>query len=224
MDQLAIAAIGDVYKGTDKPFVVTSVINVVDKHGALATEDDAPNALGFGALRAPAEDLTISLATHGVRATIIRLPPSVHGPGDKAFITSLVGIARKAGVSVFVGDGAARWPAVFRTDVARLYRLALEKGTAGARYNAVGDQGISTKEISEAIGKGLGVPVVSKGPEEAAEVLGPFFAHALQMDGPTSSEKTKAELGWKLEGPGLLADIAAGHYFDPSAEGKLVHE
>ncbi|KAF7976656.1 hypothetical protein HWV62_1226 [Athelia sp. TMB] len=218
-DRGAIEAIGDAYKGTGKPFIVTSGTLVL-KPGTVGTEDDAGVSEGFAALRAPSETLAIGLAGRGVRSMVLRLSPSVHGPGDQGFIAGLIDVARKEGVSAYVGDGAARWPGVYLHDAARLYRLALEKGRAGACYHGVGDEGVPTKEIAEAIGKGLEMPIVSKTPEEAGPAFG-FLAFVLTSDNPTSNEKTREELGWRPEGPGLIADIAAGHYFDPSITGKF---
>ncbi|KAF7971156.1 hypothetical protein HWV62_21974 [Athelia sp. TMB] len=222
-DRLLIQTIGDVYAGTNKPLVVSSGTLGLSSTAATAaaTEDEVGAPEGMLALRQGSEVLAISLAERGVRSTVIRLSPTVHGPGDKGFIASIVGIARKNGFSAYIGEGASRWPAVYRTDAARLYRLALEKGKAGTRYHATGDQEVSTKAIAEAIGKGLGVPVVSKSPEEAGALFG-FLGFALARDNPTSSEKTRKELGWVPEGPGLIADIAEGHYFDESVKGKYV--
>ncbi|KAF7981938.1 hypothetical protein HWV62_30717 [Athelia sp. TMB] len=222
-DRLAIQAIGDVYSGTNKPFIVTSGTMGLSSSDVaiLATEDDAGVPEGMLGMRKASETLAIALAERGVRSMVLRLSPTVHGPGDKGFIASLITIARKNGFSAYIGEGASRWPAVYRPDAARLYRLALEKGKAGVCYHGTGDQGVPTKEIAEAIGKGLDLPVVRKTPEEAGAVFG-FLGFVLARDNPTSSEKTKKELGWVPKGPGLIADLAEDHYFDESAKGDYV--
>lgn len=180
--------------------------------GTLGTEDDSFEPEGLGALRGPSEALALSLG-----GIVIRLAPTVHGSGENGFLPTLVGIARKQGFSAYVGDGAARWPGVSRTDAAHLYVLALEKGKPGSRYHAAGEQGVPTKLIAEAIGKGLGVPVMSKTPQEAGLMFG-FLAMVLGKDNPTSSEKTRSELGWVPEGPGIIAEVEAGHYFIESTK------
>jgi nucleoside-diphosphate-sugar epimerase len=136
----------------------------------------------------------------------------VHGEGDHGFVPRIIGIAREKGVSAYVGDGQSRWPSVHRLDAARLYRLILEKGSAGARYHAVADGGVPFREIAEVIGRRLNLPVVSKSPEEAAEHFG-FLGMFVGMDCPASAEKTQAELGWRATEPGLIPDLDQAHYF-----------
>jgi nucleoside-diphosphate-sugar epimerase len=148
-----------------------------------------------------------------VRASVLRLPPSVHGNGDHGFVPRLISIAREKGVSAYIGDGLNRWPAVHRLDASHLYRLALEKGGAGERYHGVADEGLPARDIAEVIGRQLNVPVVSKSREEAADHFGwiaPFFG----MDGPASSSQTQQRLGWRPVQPGLIADLNAEHYFE----------
>jgi hypothetical protein len=153
----------------------------------------------------------------GVRVAVLRLPPSVHGAGDHGFVPFLIGIARKKGVSAYIGDGVNCWPAVHRLDASRLYRLALEKGSVGANYHGVADEGIPTRDIAHAIGRRLNVPVVSKSPEEAAGHFG-WMAHFFGIDGPASSAQTQQQLGWHPTQPGLVADLEE-YYFqsEPAA-------
>jgi nucleoside-diphosphate-sugar epimerase len=153
------------------------------------------------------------MAARGVRAMAVRLSPSVHGDGDHGFVAALVRAAREHGFSMYVGDGANRWPAVHRFDAARIYRLALDKGTPGARFHGVADEAIPVREIAEAIGRRLNVPAVSKTPEEAGALLG-FIGHVLGMDGPASSALTRERLGWRPTERGLISDLEMGHYFD----------
>ncbi len=142
----------------------------------------------------------------------MRLSPSVHGEGDHGFVPALIGIARAKGVSAYVGDGGNRWAGVHRSDAARLYRLALEKGAGGGRYHGVADEGVPTREIAETIGRRLGVPVRSVSPEEAADHFG-WIARFFAMDLAASSALTQERLGWRPTGPGLLADLDQEHYF-----------
>jgi nucleoside-diphosphate-sugar epimerase len=142
----------------------------------------------------------------------IRLSPSVHGDGDHGFVPQIIDIARKQKRAVYVGDGQNRWPGVHRLDAAKLFRLALEKGTAGARYHGVADGGVAIRSLAEVIGRRLGVPVASVSAEEAGAALG-FIGHALAMDAATSSAKTRAALGWTPTQVGLLEDVERGSYF-----------
>jgi len=147
-----------------------------------------------------------------VRVSVVRLPPSVHGDGDHGFVPMLIGIAREKGVSAYIGDGLNRWPAVHRLDAASLYRLVLEKGSAGGRYHGVAEEGIAFRDIAQVIGRRLKIPVVSKSPEEAANHFG-WFAHFASIDAPASSARTQAQLGWQPKHPGLIADLDREQYF-----------
>lgn len=154
----------------------------------------------------------MQLVQDGVRAMVLRLPPSVHGPGDQGFVSMLIGIARDKGMSVYGGDGQHLWPAVHRLDAARLYRLALEEGSAGERFHAAAEQGVAFKDIATAIGRGLGLPVVGMSPKEADAHFG-WFAMFAAMDAGASSAHTRSRLGWTPSGPGLIDDIEQAGYF-----------
>lgn len=206
-DRRAIDAMAAALAGSGKPLLVTSGTLGLPP-GRPGTEEDTP-ADGYPRLSEPAG---LAAVAHGVRAMVIRLPPSVHGDGDHGFVPALIAHARAQGQAIYVGDGANRWPAVHRLDAARLYRLALAQGTAGARFHGAADEGIPVRTIAEVIGRRLGVPVVSKTAAEAVALLG-FIGHVLAMDGPVTSTRTRAQLGWQPTGPGLLHDLEGGRYF-----------
>ncbi|KAF2494730.1 nucleoside-diphosphate-sugar epimerase [Lophium mytilinum] len=210
-DRVAIQAIGEALSGTNRPFIITSGTLLLPL-GKIATEDDNGDYTVPVAVRGLAEQLALSFVPKGVRAEVVRLPPTNYGKGDHGFIDMLIKTAREKGISVYIGDGANRWPATHRLDTAKAFALALDKGTAGAVYHAVANEAVSTKEIAEAIGKGLNVPVVSKSMEEATAHFG-FVAMPFSRDNPTSSKKTREALGWEPTQPGLIADIGEGHYF-----------
>ena len=150
----------------------------------------------------------------------MRLSPSVHGEGDYGFIPTLIGIARQKGVSAYVGEGTNRWPAVHRLDAVQLFRLALEKGTPGAKFHGVADEGIPVRDIAALIGQHLNLPVVSKPAEEAADHFG-WIGAFLSVDCPASSKLTQQQLGWHPGQPSLLADLKQGHYFEEKEHGQL---
>jgi nucleoside-diphosphate-sugar epimerase len=209
VDRRAILAIGDALAGSDRPFLVTSGTGLVSP-GRLATEADAP--VPGPNPRLASEEAAASAAALGVRVSVIRLSPSVHGDGDHGFVPMLIGIARDKGVSAYPGDGANRWTAVHRLDAARLFRLALEKASAGARFHGVAEEGIAFRDIAEVIGRRLNIPVVAKSSEEAAVHFG-WFAHFAALDCSASAARTRETLGWVPTQPGLLADLDRDQYF-----------
>jgi nucleoside-diphosphate-sugar epimerase len=184
------------------------------EHGRLATEDNTPDLNSpMAALRGASETLALSLASKGVRASVVRLPPTNHGEGDHhGFIAQAVALARNKGASAYVGDGLNRWCATHRLDTARVFRLAFEKGDAGSVFHAVAEEGVRFSDIAEVIGRQLCIPVVSKSRQEAREHFG-FLAFAVLEDNPTSSKKTQEALGWSAQHPSLISDLESGSYF-----------
>jgi nucleoside-diphosphate-sugar epimerase len=217
-DLRAVEAIGAALEGSSKPFVITSgtLLLAMAARGRVGTEQDG---LDHGP-RVDSENAVIALAKRGVRTSVIRLAPTVHSPLDRhGFVPALIGMARKNGVSAYVGEGSNRWPAVHTLDAARLYRLALEAAPAGSRLHGVADEGVPFREIAEAIGRGLGLSAVSIRAEDATHHLG-FLATFAQLHNPTSSAQTQALVGWRPTHPGLLADLAERHYFELSQSSR----
>jgi nucleoside-diphosphate-sugar epimerase len=206
-DQRAIEAIGTALEGSARPLLVTSGVALLAP-GRTATEEDAPNS----SFPRKSESATSALVARGIRAASVRLPPSVHGHGDHGFVPILIGIARAKGVSAYVGDGRNRWPAVHRLDAAPVYRRALEHFAPGVRFHAIAEEGVPFKAIAEVIGRRLNIPVVSKSPEEAAEHFG-WFAMFAGLDAAASSVRTRAQLHWQPNQPGLIADLDHPAYF-----------
>jgi nucleoside-diphosphate-sugar epimerase len=217
-DRRAIETLGEALAGSDRPLIVTSGTLVLQPKGPVVAEEDTPNA----SFPRKSEDALHALASRRVRVSVVRLPPTVHGEGDHGFVPALISVAREKGVSAYVGDGLNRWPAVHRLDAARLYRLVVEKGTAGAAYHGVAEEGIPARDIAEVIGRRLNVPVVSKSGDQAAAHFG-WIGHFFSMDGPASSAQTRERLGWRPTQPGLTTDLDAGHYFQATAAPELLH-
>ncbi|MFO0575775.1 MAG: SDR family oxidoreductase [Polyangia bacterium] len=210
-DRRAIEALGEVLAGSHRPLLVTAGVARLAP-GRTATEDETLD-LAAAAVPRQSEPVAMALAARGVRALVMRLPPSVHGRGDHGFVPRLVQIAREKGVSAYIGDGSNRWPAVHRDDAARLYRLALEKAPAGTRLNAIADEGVPIRDLAAVIGRRLGLPVVAKSAAEAQDHFG-WLAPFLALDVPGSSARTRERLGWQPTQPGLLADLDQPHYFE----------
>jgi len=217
-DRRAVETFGAALAGSDRPFVIASgTLGVAP--GRVATERDGQSsdpamiALSGPGTRLGTAQVTLALASRGVRSSVMRLPPTVHGDGDNGFMATLIGIARAKGVSGYVGDGSSRWPAVHRLDAAHLFRLALEKAPAGSTLHAVADEGVPVRAIAEVIGRHLNVPVVSISAEDAGAHFG-FLAAFLGVDSPAASALTRALLDWQPTHPGLIDDLDQGHYFN----------
>ena len=204
-DERAIETLGAALEGTDKPLIVTSGVALIAP-GRAATEADPPPS--HPSFPRKSEAASRAVRARGVRATAVRLAPSVHGLGDHGFIPILIGMAREAGVSAYIGEGLNRWPGVHRLDAARLYRLVLEQGATEPAYHAIADEGVPFRAIAEVIGRQLGLPVESR----PADHFG-WFAMFAGADMPASSERTRALLGWTPTGPDLLSDLDQPGYF-----------
>jgi len=216
-DRRAVETFGDVLAGSDRPLVIASGVlglapgrelTELDGHGVdtMASVGGGPRA------RWATAEFVLSLASRGVRSSIVRLSPTNHGDGDHGFMATLVGIARDRGVSAYVGDGSNRWPAVHRLDSGHLFRLALEKAPAGSTLHSVADEGVMIRDVAEVIGRHLDIPVTSISPANAGEHfswLGGFIA----LDSPASSSLTRELLGWQPTHLGLIDDLELGHYF-----------
>jgi len=208
-DRRVIEALGSVLKGSDRPLLITSGTGMgAVNHSGMAKEDvfnaNNPNP------RAASEIAGNVLLDAGVNVSVVRLP-QVHDPVRQGLVSPYIDIARAKGKVAFVGEGRNRWPAAHVLDVAKLYQLALDKGTAGARYHAVAEEGIAARDIAEVVGAGLQLPVVSLSPEEAKEHFG-WLAMFIGMDLPASSAWTREVLGWHPTGPGLIADLKQMDY------------
>ena len=217
-DRRAIETFGEALTGSDRPFVIASgTLGLAP--GRVATERDghgpdsgAAPLIGGAQTRMANAQMALSLASRGVRSSVVRLPPTVHGEGDNGFMPALVGIAADKGVSGYIGDGSNRWSAVHRIDAAHLFCLALEEAPAGSTLHGVADEGVPIRDIAGVIGRHLGLPVVSIPPEDAAEHF-TWLAGFLGIDSPASSALTQELLGWHPAHPRLIADLEQDHYF-----------
>ena len=222
-DRRAVETFGEALAGSDRPLLIASGTlglapgRVATEQDAREPDDPAVTALGAGPrTRWATAQFALSLASSGVRTSVVRLAPTNHGDGDNGFMAALVSIARDRGVSGFIGDGSNRWPAVHRLDSARLFGLALERAPAGSALHAVAEEGVPIREVAEVIGRHLDVPVVSIAPGEAAGHFG-WLAGFLAFDSPASSALTRELLGWEPAQPGLIDDLDQGHYFRSAA-------
>jgi nucleoside-diphosphate-sugar epimerase len=222
-DRRAVEVFGEALAGSDRPLVIASgTLGLAP--GRVATELDGhydnPSAPIFDegpSIRWATAEYVLSLASQGVRSSVMRLPPTNHGDGDHGFIATMVAIARDKGVSGYIGDGLNRWPAVHRLDSARLFRLALKGAPTGSTLHAVAEEGVPIRDVAEVIGRHLGLAVVSISPDDADEHFN-WLARFLAADSPASSARTREMLGWHPTQPGLIDDLDQGHYFDkPSA-------
>lgn len=210
-ERAAVGAIGDVLAGTARPFLLASGAPALGT-GRPATEDDRSPLHGPDAPRGGSENLALSQAERGVRSVVVRFAPTVHGIGDDhGFIAALVAVARATGVAGHVGDGANRWTAVHRSDAARVVRLGLG-APAGTVLHAIAEEGVAAREIAEAIGRGLDLPVAPVAAEDAAAHFG-WIAGFFAADVPATSTRTRQLLGWTPTGPTLAEDLTAGSYF-----------
>jgi nucleoside-diphosphate-sugar epimerase len=221
-DRRAVDIFGGALAGSDRPFLIASgTLGLVP--GRVATERDGrdPDSAvahlsGGPQTRLGTAQMTLSLASRGVRSSVVRLPPTVHGEGDHGFMAALVGIARDKGVSGYIGDGSNRWPAVHRFDAAHLFRLGLEQAPAGSVLHAAADEGVPIRAIADVIGRHLDLPVAAIAPEDAAGHFA-WLAGFIGVDSPASGALTRELLGWQPVQPGLIDDLDKGHYFHSPA-------
>lgn len=213
LDRGAIEALGTELEGTGKPLAIASgVLGLAS--GRAGTEQDSPDPATHPRIANAAA--TRALAERGVRSSVVRLAPTVHGEGDHGFVAVLIEIARTKGISGYLGDGSARWPGVHRLDAATLFRLAIEQAPAGSVLHGVADEGVPTRAIAEIIGRHLDIPAVSIDPEQAEEHFG-WLALFLALDSPASGALTRELVGWQPTHPGLIDDLDQGHYFHTSS-------
>lgn len=209
-DRRVIGAMADVLAGSDRPLVITSSTGIGNTSPGRPAVEQAVD-WSHPLPRIAGEQAGVDAANRGVSVAVVRLPQAVHDTGKQGLVSPFVEVSRAKGLSAYVGDGTNRWSAVHVDDAARVYRLALEHHEAGARYHAVAEEGVSLRRIAEAVGAGLGVPVVSLQAGEAAEHFG-WLAMFAGRDMPASSAWTRARLGWTPTGPDLIADLKAMDY------------
>jgi nucleoside-diphosphate-sugar epimerase len=220
-DRRAVETFGEALAGSGRPLVIASgTLGIAP--GRVATESDghgpeSPLAHAGAGPRArwATAEMTLALASRGVRSSVVRLSPTVHGEGEHGFVASLIATARDKGVSGYIGDGSNRWPAVHCLDAARLFRLAVEEAPAGSTLHGVADEGVPVREIAEVIGRHLEVPVVSISPEDAGGHF-TWLAGFLGLDSPASSALTRELLGWEPEHPALIDDLEKNYFRDTS--------
>ncbi|MEM7778160.1 MAG: SDR family oxidoreductase, partial [Pseudomonadota bacterium] len=212
MDKVAVETLGAALEGTEKPLLVTAGVAFLPTADRVATESDAAAAPTSQYPRA-SEAAAAALVDRGVRASVMRLPPSVHGHGDHGFVPILIELARERGFSAYIDEGANLWSAVHRYDAARAYRHAIEQGVSGETFHAVAEDGVPFRDIAEAIATGLGMPCAAISTDVADEHFG-WFAPFAALDQPASSAKTREQLGWQPTHPTLLNDIGSARYFE----------
>jgi nucleoside-diphosphate-sugar epimerase len=209
-DLAAIEAFGEALGGTGKPLAIAAGLAGL-KPGVVATERDMGEPFPGAGGRVLNERAALALAERGVRSMSVRFAPTVHGDGDNGFIAMMIAADRSAGSAAYIGEGRNRWPAVHRSDAARLVRLGIERAPAGSVLHAAGEEGVALRDVAEAVGRALDLPVTSITAEEAHNRFG-FLGHFLASDMPASSNLTRELLGWDPTGPGLIADLEEGHY------------
>jgi nucleoside-diphosphate-sugar epimerase len=217
-DRRAVEVFGDALAGSGRPIVLASGLLglapgrvATEQDGRAAGPDETALPAGPGTRRATGQ-LVLGFADRGIRSSVLRLPPTVHGDGDNGFMATLVGIARDRGVAGYLGDGSNRWPAVHRLDAARLFRLALEQAPAGSALHAVADEGVPIRDVAEVMARHLGVPAAAIAPQDAAAHF-TWLAGFIGMDSPASAALTRELLDWQPVEPGLIDDLDKGHYF-----------
>ena len=210
-ERAAVETLAGALVGSDRPLVLAAGVAGLAQ-GRPALESDPNPAVGPGSARGGAENLALDHVARGVRVVSARFAPTVHGVGDHGFLAFIAAAARRAGVVSHVGEGDNAWSAVHRSDAARLVRLGLEHAPAGTRLHVVAEEAVPTREIAEALGRSLGLPVRSASPEEAVDRLGPFIGGFWGVDVRADSQVTRALLDWTPTGPTLLEDVEAGAY------------
>ncbi|WP_327584664.1 SDR family oxidoreductase [Nonomuraea sp. NBC_00507] len=213
-ERAAVQTISDTLAGSDRPFVLASGLAMATGLGRPLTEQDPNPAAGPDSPRGGAENLALTYADRGVRVIPVRFAPTVHGEGDHGFISIVAQAARQRGASLYPGEGGNHWPAVHRSDAARLVRLGLENAPAGTILHAAAEEGVPIRRIAEALADRLGVPATSAPAKQIADEI-PFVGWFLGADIVATSKITQDLLGWRPTGPTLLEDIAAGHYDQP---------